>query len=406
MVTLGVLKETSPFEERVALTPEVAQKLIKAGYQVMIETGAGLQAGFVDDEYHQTGAVISKKEDVLKSARIVMTVSPLSENDLSKLSQKTIVLGAMKLHTTDYTIPSCVKNKLTCFALERLPRITRAQSMDILSSQSNLAGYRAVIEGCVGINRSFPLMMTAAGTIRPAKVLVLGAGVAGLQAIATAKRLGAMISAFDVRASTKEQVESLGATFVEVDAQENGENASGYASEMSEAYKQAQTKKLKEVILIQDVVITTALIPGKKAPVLITKDMVDLMKPGSVIVDLASENGGNCVLSQHGKTIVHKNTTIIAPYNILSHISYDASQTFSRNLLAFITTLFRLEGDQIQFDQQDEIIQSTLIVKEGEVVHEDYVNSTPTVTEPSSTDDVKKPKIVKLKKIETEKENA
>jgi NAD(P) transhydrogenase subunit alpha len=247
--------------------------------------------------------------------------------------------------------------------MDLVPRITRAQSMDVLSSQSNLAGYRAVIEGANALNRAFPLMMTAAGTIAPARVLILGAGVAGLQAIATAKRLGAIVSAFDVREASREQVESLGATFVSVDYDEKGDGSGGYAKEMSDGFQKAQKAKLTEVLKTQDLVISTAQIPGKKAPVLIDDDMVAVMKPSSVIIDMATETGGNCTLSKEDKDVVHKNVLIMGPSNMPSHIPFDASQLFSRNVVTFLQTLNIKEG--IKFE--DDIIKAMCVTHDGDI---------------------------------------
>lgn len=365
MIKIGFVKEVAAHDNRVALTPEVVGKLSQLGYEVCFEKTAGEKAGFVDAEYiAQRAKLFDTRKDVFSNSDIIVTVSGLSLKDISSCKQGTVVIGILKPEQNLDLIAAYKDKVITAFSLEKLPRITKAQSMDVVSSQSNLAGYRAVIDASYFFNRAFPMMMTAAGTIRPAKVLVLGAGVAGLQAIATAKRLGAVVMAFDVRAAAKEQVESLGAAFIEVPYKEDGEAKSGYAQVMSEGYKKAQNARLTEVIAVQDIVITTALIPGKPAPRLVTSDMVNKMKQGSVLVDLASESGGNCEVSEHGSTKIINGVTIHAPFNILSAISYDASQTFARNVLSFISTMFSIESDKIIFDQEDDIIKAILVTKE------------------------------------------
>lgn len=367
---LGILKETYQHETRVALTPDIAKKISELGFLVVIEKGAGTEAGYLDEHYEKAGIQIEKdRNKVLSDSDYVVVVSPLGANDIKQLKKGATLLGMIKpgLHGDFFSHYN--SKELTTFALGMLPRITRAQTMDVLSSQSNLGGYRAVIEGANLFGRALPLMMTAAGTIPAARVLVLGAGVAGLQAIATAKRLGAIVSAFDVRTAAKEQVQSLGATFVEVDACETGDGEGGYAKEMSDAYKAAQMDKLAFVMKTQDIVITTALIPGKPAPVLITEGMVKSMRTNSVIVDLASENGGNCVLSEHGKTVVKHGVKINAPGNILSGIAADASQLYARNILAFLKGISSFVDNEMKIDWSDEIVKATLLTKDGSTVH-------------------------------------
>lgn len=344
----------NPNEKRVAITPEVAAKYVKLGFEVELPKGVGESAGFSDSEYESAGATISNGK--INDVTLYLCVRPvLSENmELSKGSYLIAMLSPFqnaevlkKLH---------LKGVNPC-ALEKIPRITRAQSMDILSSQANIAGYRAVIEAMAEYCRVIPLMMTAAGTIRPAKVLIIGAGVAGLQAIATAKRMGARVRAFDVRRAAKEQVESLGATFVDVDSDENGETVGGYAREMSEDYKKKQAEKLAEALKTSDIVISTAQIQGKPAPRLITKEMVNNMMPGSVIVDMATETGGNCEVSEKGKKIVENGVTIIGYTDIPARVAYDSSQLFARNVFNFVSLM--LKDNKI--DTSDEIIQATLI---------------------------------------------
>jgi NAD(P) transhydrogenase subunit alpha len=314
---LTVLKERRPYETRVAATPETVKKLIALGFQIVVEKGAGDASSFVDKAYEEAGATLAHTpQEALKNAQVVLKVrAPMTkeegEDEVSLLPEGGLLLGILQPYEKQTLLKDYNKHKVTSFALELIPRITRAQAMDVLSSQSNLAGYRAVIEASSSFPRAFPMMMTAAGTIAPARVLILGAGVAGLQALATAKRLGAIVSVFDVRAAAKEQVQSLGGTFVEVESQETGEAAGGYAKEMSEDYKGRQAAKIREVLQKSDIAITTALIPGKPAPRLLTTDMVKGMKPGSVIVDLAVEAGGNCEGSVVGQVVETQGIKII-----------------------------------------------------------------------------------------------
>lgn len=374
-MNICVLKETFSHEERVSVTPEVAKKMIQLGYTITIEKGCGIASNFCDDLYEAAGCQVEKDiSKVLKKADIVICVSPLSDDHFGALKKEAIVIGALKPYKNAPQFKKWAKQGLSVFSLELLPRITRAQSMDILSSQSNLAGYKAVIDAVALFKKAIPLMMTAAGTIAAARILILGAGVAGLQAIATARRLGAIVSAFDVRSVAKEQVESLGATFIQVDTQETGDATGGYAKEMSDQYKKAQAEKLAEVIKQQDIIITTAQIPGKQAPVLITEDMVKSMKTGSVIIDLATETGGNCALSTHEKTVIKHGITIVGPANIFSQLSQDASHLYARNLLNFITHITDTEKKCIKFDLSDEIVQGTLITHEGKIVHPTFAN--------------------------------
>lgn len=367
---LGVLKETYQHEKRVGLTPDIAKKICELGFTVTVEKSAGIEAGYLDELYEKAGVHVEKdRKKVLFESDYLVSVSPLTASDVDSIKKGASLFGVLKPFKHNELLSHCNTQNLTTFALEMLPRITRAQTMDILSSQSNLAGYRAVIEAANAFGRALPLMMTAAGTIPAARVLVLGAGVAGLQAIATAKRLGAIVSAFDVRTAAKEQVQSLGATFVEVNASEVGDGVGGYAKEMSDEYKAAQMEKLAAVIKTQDIVITTALIPGKPAPILITEEMVKSMRTNSVIVDLASENGGNCALSEHGKTITKHGVKIIAPGNVLSGIAADASQLYARNVLAFIKGISTFTDGKMDINWSDEIVTATVLTKDGATVH-------------------------------------
>ena len=353
-------------EKRVAITPETARKYIAFGLDVVLPTGIGKSAGFSDGEYVASGAKILSDE--IPDADIYLCVKPSFGNSKKSMPQNLALkkgahlIGVLSPYKNTKIFQEMTAAGINLYALELVPRITRAQTMDILSSQAGIVGYRAVLEAFSKYERVVPLMMTAAGTIRPARVLIIGAGVAGLQAIATAKRMGATVSVFDVRAAAKEQVESLGATFVQVDSSESGEGSGGYAKEMSDEYKQRQSEKLAESIAKADIVITTAQIPGKTAPILITKEMVALMKAGSVVVDIATETGGNCELSKKDETINVDGVTIIGDSNLAAKVAYDSSQLFARNILNFVALMIR-NGE---IDTSDEIVQATLIKNNGE----------------------------------------
>lgn len=370
---LTVLKETRPFESRVAATPETVKKLIGLGFDVVVEKGAGDASHFTDDLYKTAGATIAASaKAALEKAQVVLKVqAPMTkkdggEDEVSPIPEGALLLGILNPYTSPELTEAYAKRKITAFALELAPRITRAQAIDVLSSQSNLAGYRAVIDAAYLFERAFPMMMTAAGTIPPARVLILGAGVAGLQAIATAKRLGAIVSVFDVRAAAKEQVESLGGVFVEVEAKESGETAGGYAKEMDKDYQVRQAAKIKEVLQKTDVAISTALIPGKPAPRLITADMVAAMKPGSVIIDLAAPAGGNCEGTVLGE-VVEKNGVKIAGYaNMPSRIPTDSSAVYARNLLNLLTLCVKDKSLDIPWD--DEIIKAMTLTRDGKTL--------------------------------------
>ncbi len=367
MVKIAVLKERLEDERRVAATPDAVKKYIALGASVSVETGAGLASSIPDADYETAGA--SVENNPVHDANIILTVRPPAPGAIQSMPDCTMIIGMLEPYGGREAFNVYNNRKLVTFSLELLPRISRAQSMDVLSSQSNLAGYRAVIDAVAVLGKAVPMMMTAAGTVAPAKVLVLGAGVAGLQAIATAKRLGAVVSAFDVRPAVKEQVESLGAKFVEVPAEESGEASGGYAKEMSEDYKRKQGQLIHETIKKQDIVISTALIPGKPAPVLITEEMVQGMKPGSVIVDLAVASGGNCPLSEVDKVVVKNGVTLIGYSNMPSRVAADASQLYARNLYNFVSTLmFGKEGFGVKWD--DELITGTLVTKDGSYVRQ------------------------------------
>lgn len=371
---IAAAKESSALEARVALTPDTVKKFVAAGIDVAIETNAGAASGISDEAYTAAGAkVVATAAIAYTGADIVVCVDTPDEAGISKIPEGAILIGMMNPLDPKTSFYAINQRSIHAYAMELLPRISRAQSMDVLSSQSNLAGYRAVIEAVSATSKTVPMMMTAAGTIPPAKALILGAGVAGLQAIATAKRLGAVVSAFDVRAVVKEQVMSLGAKFVEVAPTEgtSGETAGGYAKEMDEDYKRRQAEALANVIKTQDIVISTALIPGKPAPELITSEMVASMKAGSVIVDLAAANGGNCKLTKADEVVVTDNgVTIIGYTNMPSRAASDASPLYARNLQTFIMTLmFDKETKTLKILSDDELIKGTLVTKGGAVVH-------------------------------------
>ena len=373
-ITLGVPRETFPGERRVALTPRACEALQKIGIAVLIEENAGAAAGFPDRHYLDRGVRMTNRADVFAAADLVTQVRSLGANpqaglaDLPLLHSGQVVIGFAEPLTSLQECAELATRKVSLFAMELIPRITRAQSMDALSSMATLAGYRAVILAASTLPKMFPMMMTAAGTIAPAKVFVLGAGVAGLQAIATSKRLGAVVSAYDVRPAVKEQVESVGAKFVTLDVQTGeAEDKGGYAKAMDEAFYRRQRELLTAVLREQDVVITTAAVPGLKAPVLITAEMAEAMPPGSVIVDIAAERGGNCELTRPGETFVHNGVTIIGPLNLPSALPRDASQLYSSNVSALIK-LIAPKGDLV-LNHEDQIVRETLVTHEGQVVN-------------------------------------
>lgn len=367
-----VMKETAAGETRVAATPDTVKKYISFGAAVLVEAGAGHASSYLDDAYTNAGAKIVKDIAAgLKEADIILCVQKPEGTSLDKLREGATVIGLLSPYNFGALAATFEKRKGSAIALELVPRISRAQSMDVLSSQANLAGYRAVIEASSAYGRAFPMMMTAAGTVAPAKTFIMGAGVAGLQAIATARRLGAVVSATDVRPVAKEQVESLGATFVMVESDETtqAETKGGYAKEMSEDYKRKQQALIAETIKKQDIVITTALIPGRPAPVLVTEEMVKSMKPGSVIVDMAVEQGGNCPLSEKDKVVTKHGVTIIGYTNLASRIGMDASALYAKNILNVLTLMLGKEKAALNFDFEDEIIKGFTLVHNGKSVH-------------------------------------
>jgi NAD(P) transhydrogenase subunit alpha len=375
---IAVLKERRPGEARVAATPDSVKRLRGLGLEVVVEAGAGAGSSMPDAAYAEAGATIAADEAAaLGQADIVLKVQrPLSAaeggpDEVALMREGAVLIGILAPLQNRAQMDDYAARRLSAFAMELLPRITRAQSMDVLSSQANLAGYKAVVDAASEFGRAFPMMMTAAGTVAPARVMIMGVGVAGLQAIATARRLGAIVSATDVRPATKEQVESLGASFVAVEDEEfrQAQTAAGYAKEMSEGYRQKQAALIAETIKKQDIVICTALIPGRKAPVLVSEEMVKSMKPGSVIVDLAVEAGGNCALSEPGQVAVKHGVKLVGHLNMPSRIAVDASALYARNLLAFVGLIVDKKDGTLKIDMDDEIIKGTLLTKDGAVVH-------------------------------------
>jgi len=374
---VAIPKERRPGETRVAASPDTVKKLIDLGLDVVVEKGAGQAAAMTDDAYKAAGATIARDtKSALEKADIVLKVQrPTGSDDktdeVALLKEGAVLLCILNAYNDRPLLDQLAARKVTTFGMEFVPRITRAQSMDVLSSQSNLAGYKSVLDAAAEFGRAFPMMMTAAGTVPPARVRLMGVGVAGLQAIATARRLGAIVSATDVRLATKEQVESLGATFVMVESEEakQAETAGGYAREMSDEYKKQQAALIAETLKKQDIAICTALIPGRKAPILITEEMVKSMKPGSVIVDLAVEQGGNCEGSEPGKVVQKHGVTIVGHLNVPGRLPVDASALYAKNLLNFVTLLIDKETKALKIDPADEIVKGTLVTQDGQIVH-------------------------------------
>jgi H+-translocating NAD(P) transhydrogenase subunit alpha len=355
----------SPNDSRVAITPNAVKHYIKLGFEVICEENAGLASGFLNSDYEQAHAkIISNRQELLQIANVLLCVNEPNITDLSKLNPRTLIIGHIDNELEGDVIKIARERDLSIISMSFIPRISRAQSMDSLSSQANLAGYRAVLEGVNHFNRAIPMMMTAAGMIQPAKILILGAGVAGLQAIATAKRLGAVVYAFDVRRAAKEQVESLGAEFIEVSDSQDNETSSGYAREMSDEYKALQAELIHKYAKLADIIVTTALIPGRKAPVLITQETVEQMKAGSVIVDIATSRGGNCELSQRDKVIKHGNVTLIGFSNLAGLIPATASELYSGNLVNLIR-LLAPTPESLVFNPDDEIIKQAMLCHDG-----------------------------------------
>jgi NAD(P) transhydrogenase subunit alpha len=373
-VTIGIPRETFPGERRVALIPRTCEAIGKLGASVVIEQSAGAEAGFPDQQYVARGARVASRAEVFGQSDIIVQVRTLGANpdtgraDLSLFRSGQILIGFGEPLTAAREISDLAHAGVSYFAMELVPRITRAQSMDALSSMATIAGYRAVLLAATTLPKMFPMLMTAAGTVTAARVFILGAGVAGLQAIASARRLGAVVSAYDVRSAVKEQIESLGAKFVVLNIESGGaEDKGGYAKALGEEFYRRQRELLTEVLREQDVVITTAAVPGQKAPILITTEMANAMQPGSVIVDIAAERGGNCELTHPGQTVIHNGISILGPVNIPSAIPYHASQMYATNVAAFLKLI--VTKGELTVNRDDEIIRETLVTFGNEVVH-------------------------------------
>jgi NAD(P) transhydrogenase subunit alpha len=364
---VGVPKETVPGERRVALVPDLVSKLVKAGVNVLLEPGAGEAAGFPDQAYVDKGARL--EAEALTQADILLKVQPPTDEEIPRMKQRATLIGFVQPYSNADGIRAMAARWIRVFAMELMPRITRAQSMDALSAMSTVSGYKAVLIAANHLPKFFPLLMTAAGTLSPARVFVIGAGVAGLQAIGTARRLGAVVEAYDTRPVVKEQVESLGAKFAELgletqDAQDQG----GYAKAQSEEFYRKQQEMMLKYVSAADVVIPTALVPGKRAPVLITEEMVQAMRPGSVIVDLAAEQGGNCALTEPGKEVVRHGVVLSGPLNLPSTVPFHASQMYARTVTNYLAHL--LKDGKIQMDLTDELTRGPLVTQQGEILHE------------------------------------
>ena len=358
---IGTVSENKELEKRISITPEIAKKYISNGFEVMIEKDLASHLGITDKEFLDEGCKIDSRENVLDQSNIILQLNLLDEKSTNLLKEDKILIGNFNSSSNKELISSISNKKINVFSMELLPRITRAQSMDILSSQANLAGYKAVVDSFAMFKKAIPMMMTAAGTISAAKVLVVGAGVAGLQAIATAKRMGAIVFATDVRLASKEQVESLGGKFLVVEGAENLETEGGYAKEASEEFKKKQEELLAETLKKIDVVICTALIPGKKAPKIIQENMIENMKPGSVIYDLAASQGGNAAFTKANKTIEKNGVTIVGESTILNKLPTSASNLYAKNLFNFVLNLYDKDNKKININLEDEIVSKTLV---------------------------------------------
>jgi len=370
---LGVPKEIVEGERRVALVPKVVAKLVESGLQIQVQAGAGAGSYFSDEEYKEAGATVVDDARAAYDAGLVVKVRKPTADEVGMMSEGTALLGFLEPLTAHDLVKRLVDGKLTSFAMETVPRISRAQRMDALSSQANIAGYKAALIAAESLPKFLPMSMTAAGTIPPAKALVLGAGVAGLQAIATLHRLGARVEGYDIRPAVKEEVESLGAKFVEIPLEEETEAAGGYAKELSKDAQQRQKEVLAEHIAAADVVVTTAAVPGRKAPLLVEEHAVKAMKPGSVIVDLAAESGGNCALTEAGKTVVEHGVMIHGPTDLVSQMPINASELYARNVQALLNHL--IEDGELQLDFEDEITKGACVTHDGRIVNEQVESS-------------------------------
>lgn len=372
---LAIPKEILPGETRVAVIPDTVKKLVAKGYEVTVESGAGQPSFFEDGDYEKAGAKIeSSLETLLGTADVVLKVQKPMQNEktgkheLDMMKEGSVLISFLFPHSNPDLVKKLTSKKISCFAMEAIPRTTLAQSMDALSSMATVAGYKSVLVAAMTLGKFFPMFMTAAGTIAPAKILIIGAGVAGLQAVATARRLGGVVEVFDTRAVVKDQVKSLGAKFVEVASDEDAQTDSGYAKELSEDYKKKQSELIKKHLAKSDICITTALIPGKKAPLIIPKDMLDGMKPGSVIIDLAAEQGGNCEVTEAGKEIDYQGVKVVGLVNIPSTMPTHASQMYSKNIEKFI--MYLSDDKAFKFDMNDEITKGSIITHNGEITQE------------------------------------
>lgn len=363
---VAVLKESAPGEKRVALVPEQVATLVKAGLTVIVQPDAGSAAGFADVPYVEKGARLSV--DPIAQADILLKVRPPTEVEVGGMKENSVLIGLLQPHANRTGIKALAARKVSAIALELMPRITRAQTMDVLSSMSTIAGYKAVLIAANRLPRFFPLLMTAAGTISPARVLIIGAGVAGLQAIGTARRLGAVVEAYDTRPSVKEQVESLGAKFADLGLEAGTETAAGYAASSSEEFYEQQRERMTNWLATADVVITTALVPGQRAPILVTEAMVRKMRPGTVLVDLAAEQGGNCALTRPDHEVNCHGVIILGPLNLPSSVAFHASQMYSRNITSYLLHL--LKDGRIHLDLQDELTRHPLLTHQGDILHQ------------------------------------
>jgi H+-translocating NAD(P) transhydrogenase subunit alpha len=372
---IGIVKERREGERRCAVSPDTVKKYVGLGAQVAIETGAGLTAAITDDAFKAAGAeIVGDAAAALSGADLVLKVQRPDADELGAIRRGAVLAAILNPYNAKESIADYATRGIDAMAMELVPRITRAQAMDVLSSQANLAGYRAVIDAAAEFGRAFPMMMTAAGTVAPARVLIMGVGVAGLQAIATARRLGAIVSATDVRPATKEQVNSLGATFVAVEDEEfkQAETTAGYAKPMSAEYQAKQAVLIAETIRKQDIVITTALIPGRKAPELVSAEMVQSMKPGSVIIDLAVEQGGNCALSELGKVVEKHGVKIVGHANVPSRTAVDSTALYAKNLLNLVQLLVDKETKELKINWEDEIVKGVALTRDGQVIHPNF----------------------------------
>jgi NAD(P) transhydrogenase subunit alpha len=365
---IGVLREPDG-ENRVVITPEVVDMLAKLKTEILVEKGAGIRATISDDDYEAAGAKIKSRKDVLKDSDLILKINPLEKDEFGALQKKQVVIAALNPYVNKDITNKLAEAGITSFSMELVPRITRAQSMDILSSMATVAGYKAVLDAAMHLPKFFPMFMSAAGTIKPAKLLILGAGVAGLQAIAVARKLGAVVEVFDVRSAVKDEVKSLGGKFIEVEGATEDAAAGGYAVEQSEEFKQKQAALIDKHAQASHVVICTAQIPGKKAPLLVKKETVKHMKPGSVIIDLAASTGGNCELTKNGKTIVAEDVTIIGKSDYPSDMAFDASSMYAKNMFNFMKLLIDEEGN-LNLNFEDEIGAGTCLTHQGEIKNE------------------------------------